>query len=622
MCGLAGYLAFDGRPAAIAVLQSMSEAIRHRGPDGEGIFIDGPMGIAHRRLAVIDLSAAADQPMASVDGRYVIAYNGEVYNFLDLRRELEGKGHTFRSRSDTEVVLAAFAQWGGRAVERFNGMFALAIWDKRDQRLFLARDRYGIKPLYIHHTGGLFAFGSEIKALIAHPAIKAALDAPALLEYFTFQNMFSDRTLFAGIHLLPAGHRGWLSRDGNWRAERYWDFDFREPSEVRSAEEYEEELHRLFVQAVRRQMVSDVPLGAYLSGGMDSGGVTAVATQESPHVVSITAGFDMTGVAGNDSGTDERARAETLSTRFRTEHYQVVIKSGDMERSFPSVVRHIEDLRVGQSYPNWYVSRLASRFVKVILAGTGGDELFAGYPWRYYRAVNSTGFDDFVEKYYSFWNRLVPNTTISELFQPQIWDQVRDIRTVDIFRGVLNGHAPSRPEEYINTSLYFESKTFLHGLLLVEDRLSMAHGLETRLPFLDNDLVDFAQRLPVRSKLRDLDLAVRIDENQPGYKSEAFFAKTNDGKLILRSMLDRLLPPDYVSAVKQGFSGPDASWFRGDSAGYVRATIMMPEARLYEVLRPETVMPLIEEHLDGRVNRRLLIWSLLCFEWWLRTFLP
>jgi asparagine synthase (glutamine-hydrolysing) len=259
----------------------------------------------------------------------------------------------------------------------------------------------------------------------------------------------------------------------------------------------------------------------------------------------------------------------------------------------------------------------------VVLAGTGGDELYGGYPWRYYRAATSLNRSDYLERYYMFWQRLVPNEVIHRLFQPDVWDDIREIRTIDVMRDVLAGsEGPlDRPEDYVNHSLYFECKTFLHGLLLVEDKLSMAHGLETRVPFLDNDMVDFAMRVPVRQKLRNLDLAVRLDENAVGQKNDVYFQRTNDGKILLRRMLGHLLPPQYVDGVKQGFSAPDASWFRGESIDYVRRLILDPHAHIYEFLRPDTVGELVAQHLRGEQNRRLLVWSLLSFEWWCRSFL-
>ncbi|MCK4846041.1 MAG: asparagine synthase (glutamine-hydrolyzing) [Deltaproteobacteria bacterium] len=623
MCGIAGIVNFTGKGPEGAVIQRMTDAIAHRGPDGEGHFIDGPVALGHRRLAIIDLSEAAAQPMKNDDGSVVISYNGETYNFKELRKELEKKGRRFRSNSDTEVIIRGYEEWGIEVVEKLNGIFAFALWDNKRRTLFLCRDRYGVKPLYYHKSGNTLIFASEVKGLLEHPSLKVKVDNSALLEYFTFQNIFTDRTLFDGVKLLPAGHIATIEmKSGEMTLRQYWDYDFREPSEARDMREYEEELDRLFSQAVKRQLMSDVPVGAYLSGGMDSGSITAVAAGEIPHLASFTGGFDLSSASGIELGFDERKRAEALSYRFKTELYEVVMKAGDMERVMGELTWHLEDLRVGQSYPNYYVSRLASKFVKVVLAGTGGDELFAGYPWRYYHTAENQHFDDYVEKYYRYWQRLVPNRTISKLFTDNVWGSVKDLQTINIFREVASHDTEdiSTPEEYINRSLYFEAKTFMHGLLLVEDKLSMAHGLELRVPFLDNDLVDFAMKLPIRTKLRDIDKIVKVDENSPGPKKKLYFEKTNDGKIILRNILKKYLPEEYVSGVKQGFSAPDASWFRGDSIDYVKELLYSKDARIYDYLRHDTVTDLVGEHLSGKQNRRLLIWSLISFEWWLKKF--
>jgi asparagine synthase (glutamine-hydrolysing) len=284
---------------------------------------------------------------------------------------------------------------------------------------------------------------------------------------------------------------------------------------------------------------------------------------------------------------------------------------------------HLEEPRIGQSYPNFYVAQLASRFVKVVLSGAGGDELFAGYPWRYYRAVVNADFDDYVDKYYEYWQRLLPNRTLKMLFQP-IQHDVDHVWTRDIFRSVFkhNKDELTRPEDYVNHSLYFEAKTFLHGLLVVEDKLSMAHGLETRLPFLDNDLVDFAMRVPVRYKLADLASVVRLNENDPGPKAQNFFQRTNDGKLLLREAMKRHVPEEVTSRDKQGFSAPDASWFRGDSIAYVKRRLLGKNARIFDYIDRTTVHNLVNEHLNGQENRRLFIWSLLSVESWCEQFLP
>lgn len=623
MCGIAGYFNRRGEPASPVVIRRMTDAIAHRGPDSEGNFVEAGLGFGHRRLAIIDLSPAGHQPMMSADGRFVISYNGELYNFQELRLELEATGCHFRSRTDTEVILYAYAQWGERALLRFNGMFAFAIWDRREKVLFLARDRYGIKPLYVASHGDTFAFGSEIKAILSHPSFRAEVDKEGLLEYFTFQNFFTPRTLFKGVQLLPAGH--WLRVSaateglGSWV--EYWDYSFQDPEKPGDEREYLEELDRLFRQGVRRQLISDVEIGSYLSGGMDSGSITALAAMEFPNLKSFTCGFDLNSASGLELSFDERASAELMSYKFRTEHYEMVLKAGDMERVMPRLTRHLEEPRVGQSYPNFYVAQLASKFVKVCLAGTGGDELFGGYPWRYYRAVVNDDFEHYVDKYYSFWQRLINNHSIQKVFRP-IWPDVSHVLTRNIFRDVFQHHAPqfTRPENYINHSLYFEAKTFLHSLLVVEDKLSMAHSLETRVPFLDNDLVNFAMRLPVHLKLGNLQEVLRINENEPG-KSRKYFEKTRDGKLLLRKMMARYIPNQITDGVKQGFSGPDASWFKGDSINFVRRSLLGKHTRIYDYLDADAVRELVNDHLDGNVNRRLLIWSLLYVEQWLAEFI-
>ncbi len=624
MCAIVGIANLNGAPAEHASLQRMTDAVAHRGPDGEGHFVDGAVGLGHRRLAIIDLSPAGRQPMATDDGRYVITYNGEVYNFRELRVELEALGWQFRSRTDSEVLVKAFAQWGADCLRRFNGMFAFAILDRRTRQLFLARDRYGIKPLYYWSNGTTFLFGSEVKSFMEQPAFSKRLNLPGLVEYMTFQNFFTDQTLLEGVHLMPAGSHmcvnvatGTVSPPTT-----YWDFNFTDSGGAGDANEYLEELDRLFSQAVSRQLVSDVDIGAYLSGGMDSGSVTAIASRQLTHMKSFTCGFDLHSAAGLELGYDERRQAEYMSHLSKTEHYEMVLKAGDMERCMTKLAWHLEEPRVGQSYPNFYIAQLASKFVKVALSGTGSDELFGGYPWRYYRAVVNNDFEHYVDKYYGFWQRLLPGEAASAIFKP-VWSQVKHVSTRAVFRGVFQTHAPelSRPEDYINHSLYFEAKTFLHGLLVVEDKLSMAHSLETRVPFLDNDLVDFAMQVPVALKLGSLNEVVRLNENDPGSKTERYFQRTKDGKLLLRQMMDRYVPETITQAEKQGFSAPDASWFKGESIDYVRRTLYQGQPRVWEFLDKASVLSLVDEHLEGKQNRRLLIWSLLNLETWCRRFL-
>ena len=622
MCGIAGIINFNDEVIDSLKLKGMTDSISHRGPDGEGQWIEDNIGIGHRRLSIIDLSSAGNQPMLSSDKRYVLSYNGEVYNFRELRGELENLGYSFKSQTDSEVVLYALVEWKTDAFLKFNGMFSLSFWDRLEKKLILARDRYGIKPLYFARQGNLFAFSSEQKAITSLPQFKKSINKSALFEYFTFQNIFTNQTFLNDISMLEAGH--FMTIDIHDKKnpaiflKQYWDYKFSEPEIVLSKDEYVEELNRLFRQAVKRQLVTDVELGAYLSGGMDSGSITALSASKFPQIKTFTCGFDLSSASGMELAFDERAKAEAMSAKFKTEHYEMVLKAGDMERCISELVWHLEEPRVGQSYPNFYAAKLASKFVKVVLSGTGGDELFGGYPWRYYRTANSSSFDDYIDDYYLYWQRLVNNSELKKLFSP-IWKDVKDIWTKDIFKNVFSTYENElkSPEDYINHSLYFEAKTFLHGLFVVEDKLSMAHGLETRVPFMDNDLVDFAMNCPVRFKLNNLANVIELNESEVQKKSN-YFIKTNDGKQILRDAMNAFIPNDVIKREKQGFSSPDASWFRGESIDFVNGILNNENSLLYEFLDPSIVKKLFKEHSSGKKNRRLLVWAFLNVEEYLK----
>ena len=636
MCGITGLYNLNGEPASPTLLEQMTSVIGHRGPDGKGYYTDGPVGFGHRRLAIIDLSPAGHQPMANDTGDVVITYNGEIYNYRELRAELESLGHCFRSQTDTEVIIRAYEEWSEQCVTRFNGMFAFAIYDRRAKsalpaparspsRLFLARDRYGVKPLYYYQRGGVFLFASEIKALLKHPLVKAQSCYPALSEYFTFQNIFSDLTLFEDVHLLRPGRT--LSIDleegGEVRQNCYWDYHFRPAEFNLTMEECAEELHRLFDQAVTRQLVSDVPVGSYLSGGMDSGSITAVAARHIPRIHTFSGGFDLSSATGLEVNFDERPAAEFMANLFKTEHYEIVMHAGDMEHVLHDLIWHLEDLRVGQCYPNYYTARLASKFVKVALSGGGGDELFAGYPWRYYPGARTRNADEYYGAYYNFWQRLIPDEDRVKFFQPAAFAQIQHNPPFEAFKQVFTEGQLSLEsvEDKINASLYFELKTFLHGLFLVEDKVSMAHSLETRVPFMDNDLVDFAVRIPPRFKLRDLLHPPKIDEDEPGKRRRYQAQPHSDGKVVLRQAMERLVPSDVTTRAKQGFSAPDASWFRGESIHYVNEFLRSPKTLIHEFVNRDYIATTLDEHTSGRINHRLLIWSLLSFEWWCRHFL-
>lgn len=626
MCGFAGVLHLDGRPAQLDLVEQMGERLVHRGPDRGKASVDGPIGLAFRRLSIIDLSTAGDQPMVSADGRYTIVYNGEIYNFLELRAELEQRGVRFASRSDTEVLLAAFAEWGLETLGRLNGMFAFAIWDRAERTLTLARDRYGIKPLYYAEIGDCLLFGSEIKALISYPTMGAALCPEALSEYIAFQNIFTNRSLFKDVFHFPRASYAQITcrQNGSSPAltiKPYWSYSFQEPTQPRQAQAYVDEGRHLMRQATERQLVSDVPVGSYLSGGVDSGSITRLASDHLPGLQTFTCGFDLSSASGIELAFDEREAARELSILCQSVHHEVVLKSGYMEQVLPRLTYHLDEPRVGQSYPNYYVSQLASKSVKVVLSGSGGDEFFGGYPWRYYTALGDAPGDlsSYLDRYYGFWQRLIPQERYREVIAPM---GLTDFSPRDIFRSVLSPDFGEirRPEDALNACMTFEASTFLQGLLLVEDKISMSHGLETRLPFLDNDLVDFAMKLPANMKLRQLDHHHWVNENAIN-KAGAFFHNTGDGKLLLREIMAEFLPSSFAKRKKQGFSAPDASWFKGDSIEFVKRRLMKKDARIYDYLDRAALQRLVQEHLDGQANRRLLIWSLLSLEEWCDSFL-
>ena len=622
MCGICGYYNLNGEPASQAVLRRMTNAIAHRGPDGEGNYTDRMAALGHRRLSILDLSDNGKQPMLSQGGNYVIVYNGELYNFKEIKNKLAAKGYVFQSQCDTEVVLNSYIEWGEHCLELFNGMFAFVIYDKVRRELFCARDRYGIKPFYYAVVNHTFLFGSEQKAVYEHPLFYHKLDLEAVAEYFTFQNILTDKTFEKDIKILEPGCFFHIGMDSpQIIIKRYWDFNFREDAEYSTEEEYAQALDDLLRQAVNRQLVSDTEIGSFLSGGMDSGTITCIASKSFPHMKTFTCGYDMSRAVGNELGFDERNKSEIMAHAFSTEHYEMILQPEDIERILPQVSYHNEEPRVGQSYTNYYISKLASKFVKVCFSGTGGDELFGGYPWRYYRGMNASDFDEFVDGYYQFWQRLIPTDVLHRAFSP-VYQQIKDVDAKEIFKGVFKRHECEikTPVDYINQSLYFEAKTFLYGMLMIEDKLTMAHGLESRVPLLDNDLVDFAMRMPVKYKLSNLQKTIRMNENNQGLKKQDYFLKTNDGKSILRKTMEKYIPKEIDRAAKQGFSAPDATWFRDESIGFVKNVIYDDRSRLWEYMDKNVVRSLVDEHLNGTANRRLLIWGLLNFNQLLKTW--
>jgi len=625
MCGIAGIFNLDGSIIDQANALEIRDKMAHRGPDGKGAYFEDNLALLHRRLAILDPSDSGAQPMHSSNSEWVIVFNGCIYNFKELRKELEQKGISFKSNSDTEVIVEGLSFYGPDFFQRFNGMFAIAAWNKQKKELILSRDRFGIKPLYFWFDSKKIVFASEIKAIIAESSYEMDVDLDALNEYFTFQNIFSYNTLFKGISMLPPANTLIINKETKKIIHNsWWDFDFKENSKEQSFKQTTKELKDLLEKAVNRQLVSDVPVGSYLSGGMDSGSITAIASKKIERLSTFTCGFDMSEVTGRESNFDERRDAELMANYFKSEQFEQVMNAGDIRWSLPRLVYHLEDLRLGMSYPNYYISRLASKFVKVCLQGTGGDELFGGYPWRYYKVFDSISQKDFFNQYYDFWQRLVPDDKKEELFTEQVLKKIDITAPRSVFERVFTFNDNlkyDKPQEHINNSMYFEIKTFLSSLFLVGDKLSMAHGLEERFPFMDNDLVDFAMGIPVEYKLGNLEKEIKkLDENLTAKKSKAY-QEYSDGKNILRKAMKDYIPKQIIERKKQGFSAPDESWYRGENAEYIRDILLSENTISTKFIKKYYIEKVINEHLNEGKNHRLLIWSFLNFEWWCKIFL-
>ncbi|HCR12939.1 MAG TPA: asparagine synthase (glutamine-hydrolyzing) [Desulfovibrio sp.] len=659
MCGIAAIISRTGKPVDPYALKAMNDALAHRGPDDSGyalltpsptrdgrggscaVFTDPQfrhanqhiapfggeffhaqcdkarhaVGLAHRRLAIIDLAPSGHQPMHTVNNRYWIVFNGEIYNYRELRRELEAKGRFFQSASDTEVLLQLWDEYGEACLPMLNGMFAALVCDLVTGDVAVFRDRCGIKPVYYAVTDDFVLVASEPKGILLSGLLDVGIDPDAVWEYFTFQNVFSDRTLFSGVRLLEPGCLLSLAAlaAGEPRRGRYC--DPLQPTQNLGAVGFEgicERVSDTFERCVRRQLVSDVKVGAYLSGGMDSGSIVAVACRRFLRMYTFTCGFDLSNVLGIEQGFDERRESEALSHLLQTEHYEVVLHSGDMQAALETLTWHVDDLRVGMCHQNWYAAKLASKFVKVCLSGTGGDELFAGYPWRYQRALDWSGFPSFEEAYFSSWHRLLPPDELPALFSGDLQGN-RDAARAS-FRAALGqcrGSGADGPaSDRLRQVLRFEFNTFLHGLLTIEDKISMAHGMEVRVPFLDNELVALAANIPAA-------LNVCMENVNAGCGRHI---RTSDGKRVLRRAMERYLPGMYTRKAKQGFSPPDENWYRGPSMEYIKSILLDPRTTGRCWFDARQVEQKLHDHFEGRCNRRLLIWSLLVFEWLQRHY--
>jgi len=610
MCGIAGIVG-PGRRATTELLGRMTRVMAYRGPDGEGYLLSMPgqpatvwygspedapasaaavAGFGHRRLSIID-RARGQQPLSNEDGTIWVTYNGELYNYQALRRSLEARGHRFRTNTDTEVIVHQYEEDGTACVEALEGIFAFGIWDAARGRLLLARDRLGVKPLYYAWCGRDLLFASEIKAVAATGLVDQGLDHEALAQYVTFQNLFGDRTLFRAVRLLPPG---WLLTydvaAGTASTQRWWSWSF-DPDHSVSLDGWAERVRETFTAVVRRQLIGEVPIGGFLSGGMDTGAIAAVASRALRPFPTFTCGFATDGIAEDEWIFDERDAASTLAGALGTEHHMLVLTAADMWRLTPWVVWHLDEPRVGMTYQNFAVARFARAHVTVAFSGVGGDELFGGYPWRY-RAI--LGMDDpaeFVDTYTRLWNRVVPPEDLPRLFTPEMWRHMRGFHPRAAVEEVLAECPPGAP---LHRALWFDAQTFLHGLLVVEDKLSMAHGLEVRTPFTDEWLVDLVRRIPAEGKVT-----------------------AQEFKVVLKRAMAPLLPAETLQRPKVGFTPPERSWQRSSSEA-VRQLVLGPRAIQRGIFQPAYVARMLEAHERGEADHHRLVWSLMCFEWWNR----
>lgn len=625
MCGICGIYNLQGVPVDRDLLGRMNDTLIHRGPDGAGLFVDGSVGLGHRRLAIIDLHTG-EQPMAIDDGSLQVVFNGEIYNFLELKRELEAQGHRFRTHSDTEVILHGYRQWGVGVVDRLRGMFAIALWDGPNRTLLLVRDRLGKKPLYYHFDGRRLVFGSEMKALLIDETIPRVLDPAAVDAYCSFGYVPAPLAIFKAIRKLPPAHLAVVAPEG-MTSRRYWDLDMnREPEDV-PEERALEELREVFDEAVRLRMISDVPLGAFLSGGVDSSAVVAsMSLQGGAPVRTAAIGFA-------EKRFNELEYAEVVARRYGAEHHEFVVRPEALDIIDRLVWHFDEPFADSSAVPTWYVSQMARQRVTVALSGDGGDETFAGYTRRY----AMTRFEDGLR-------RKIPAPLRTGLLGPlaRIYPRADCLPRPLRLKGFLTNLSLSLEQAYfrdmsfyckpeakarlytpefaarvgasgaeavlgahfarngnpdpVSRAQYVDIHSYLPEDILVKvDRMSMAHSLEVRAPILDHKVLEYAARLPSSQKLR-------------GEQSKYIFKKMNEERL----------PADILYRKKQGFSVPLDAWLRGELRDLAHDSLF--GGALDDLFRREFIRRLWDAHQSGREHNGTPLWGLLMFSRWRRRF--
>jgi asparagine synthase (glutamine-hydrolysing) len=630
MCGINGIAlsSTSRREITVPVLERMRDLITHRGPDDAGMFVDRParVGLGHRRLSIVDV-AAGHQPMTNEDGSLHIIFNGEIYNHADYRPTLEARGHVYSTHCDTETILHLYEEHGERCVEYLRGMFAFAIWDQRKAELFIARDRLGVKPLYYAHTDdGSLYFGSEIKVLLEAAAVRPEINYQALPDYLANHAPSGDQTLYRGIKRLLPGHT-LLWRDGVVVIKEYWDLRFTGEGDERSEHDCVREWSELFEESVRLRLMADVPLGMFLSGGIDSSAIAAVMSRMvSDPIKTFSVGFA-------EREANELEYARTVARAFHTDHHEVVVTPEEFFSVLPTLVWHEDEpIAHPSSVALYFVSKLASEHVKVVLTGEGSDEMLGGYG-RYRKTLWNIGFGkhyhktlpESVRSSIRHWITTLPYSPLHQKLTRTFLTLTPDIETIyfDNFAvfprtmqcELLSADTVDRIEgsqpysvvqealektdasSLLNQLLYADTKTYLHELLMKQDQMSMAASIESRVPFLDHKLVEFTARLPERMKLRG-----------------------NTTKYILRESMKGVLPEAILSRPKMGFPVPVGAWFRGAFQSVVDEYVLSERALERGIFNTGFVRSLVKRHNAGEDHAERL-WALVNFEIWQRQFL-
>ena len=630
MCGIAGTLTFDGQQPTVEAVQCMIDAIAHRGPDAQGVYISDAVGLGHRRLAILDLSDAGKQPMCDREGKLWITYNGEIYNFMEIRRELEGRGYHFGSLTDTEVILNAYKEWGVDCIQRFNGMFAFALWDADQQRLWLARDRIGIKPLFYATNQGGFLFGSEIKAILAHPDFhQREIDYQALAYFLAVNYTPAPNTLLANVRQLLPGHMLLVSPDGQMQDVSYWELRYDEDhygSDAACLAEYS----ALLEDSIRLRLVSDVPFGAFLSGGVDSSTIAYWMTQRlDDPLKTFTIGF-------GEASFDELSYAREVALSLKSEHYERMVNA-DHAQLLPKIVWHAEEPTADLSMVAVYaVAELARESVTMVQSGDGADETLAGYETyqassyhRLYRAlpgfVRTAGIERLVnalpmsdakvsrneklrrfvyggryasaEDAHALWRVIFNAEARAELLTPLSHQPLAQADILDVYRAAF---AQSNARHPLNRMLYVDTRLYLPSDMLVKvDRMTMAHGLEARVPFLDHRLVELAARIPPHLKLKDY----------------------HRKKYLLKQAMRGKLPDAILTRKKAGFNVPNARWIKGGLKSFVLDALSPAQIWRMGWFEPRVVEKLLRDHYEEHADNSHQIWCLLTLSLWWTQFI-